>query len=61
MFRPAGFKKRCDFLNDQKVTKESPGTAFEEHLAYGGVPRRLVPGPLFTGAGHFGLFSLPAA
>ena len=55
LFRPAGFKKRCDFLNDQKVTKESPGTAFDEHVACGRAHRRLVPGPLFTRAGHFGL------
>ena len=59
LFRPAGFKKRCDFLSDQKVTKESPGTAFDEHVACGRAHRRLVPGPLFTRAGHFSLMRVP--
>ena len=49
-----GGKGRCDFLSDQKVTKESPGTAFDEHVACGRAHRRLVPGPLFTRVGNFG-------
>ena len=40
---------RCDFLSDQKVTKESPGTTFDERLCAAGAHRRLVPEPLFTG------------
>ena len=45
-----------DFLSDQKVTKESPGDAFDEHLAYASAHRRLSPGPpIFTRACPFGL------
>ena len=44
---PFYFGNGCAFLNDQKGTKESPGAAFDEHLAapvlIGGLP----PDPRF--------------
>ena len=39
----------CDFLNDQKVTKESPGISFDEHLAFASVHRRRPPDPRLRG------------
>ena len=51
--------KRCDFLSDQKVTKESPGNGSEERLRAAGAPSRLFPGPLVTRVGPFGLLVIP--
>ena len=39
----------CDFLNDQKVTKESLGASFDEHLACAGVHRRRPLDPRLRG------------
>ena len=39
----------CDFLSDQKVTKESLGAAFDERLRAAGAHRRLAPKPPFYG------------
>ena len=55
-FRPAGRRSRCDFLSDQKVTKESPGNGSDERLRVAGAHSHLFPGPLITKVGHFGLF-----
>ena len=55
-FRPAGQRSRCDFLSDQKVTKESPGNGSDERLRAAGAHSHLFPGPLITKVGHFGLF-----
>ena len=49
----------CDFLNDQKVTKESPGDGSDERLRAAGAHSHLSPGPPFTGAGHFGFLVDP--
>ena len=43
------------FARGGKVGKTPPGTAFDERLRAAGAHRRLVPGPLFTRAGHFGV------
>ena len=40
-------ERRCYFLNDQKVTKESLGVAFDERLRAAGAHRRLTPKPPF--------------
>ena len=37
----------CDFLNDQKVTKESPGDGSDERLRAAGAHSHLSPGPPF--------------
>ena len=42
-------ERRCYFLNDQKVTKESLGVAFDERLRGAGAHRRLTPKPPITG------------
>ena len=39
----------CNFLSDQKVTKESLGAAFDERLRAAGAHRRLAPKPPFYG------------
>ena len=50
VFRPAGRERNgCYFLNDQKVTKESLGVAFDERLRGAGAHRRLTPKPPITG------------
>ena len=40
---PCGAGRGCDFLSDQKVTKESPGppsmSAYAERALIGGLPR----------------------
>ena len=49
-------RRKCYFAHGGKVTKTPPGDAFGEHFAFGGVPRRLSPGPPATRVCHFGLF-----
>ena len=49
--RPAGRGRRCDFLNDQKVTKESPGDGSDERLRAAGAHSHLSPGPPIYGSG----------
>ena len=43
--------KRCDFLSDQKVTKESPGDGSDERLRGAGAHSHLSPGPPIYGSG----------
>ena len=48
--------RRCDFLNDQKVTKESPGDGSDERLRVAGAHSHLSPGPPFYGGVSLRLF-----
>ena len=48
--------KRCDFLSDQKVTKESPGDGSDERLRGAGAHSHLSPGPPIYGSVSLWMF-----